>query len=143
MTARPLQLITSGQRRVADVRLAAELEIDPPRRIRCWIALHKRQLQQTGGYLHFTVSDRVKEYFLNSDQALLCLMQANTRKAADLRIDLVEMLCDRKRPAQLLALWQKVWPLRTADMSTAAAIRHSIAGPLPTRSRRSRRASHD
>ena len=109
MTARPLQLITSGQRRVADVRLAAELEIDPPRRIRCWIALHKRQLQQTGGYLHFTVSDRVKEYFLNSDQALLCLMQANTRKAADLRIDLVEMLCDRKRPAQLLALWQKLF----------------------------------
>ena len=71
MTARPLQLITSGQRRVADVRLAAELEIDPPRKIRCWIALHKRQLQQTGGYLHFTVSDRVKEYFLNSDQAIL------------------------------------------------------------------------
>jgi hypothetical protein len=109
MSAQPLQLIACGQRRVADVRLAAELGIDTPRRIRCWIALHKRQLQQAGGDLHFIVTDRVKEYLLNSDQALLCLMQANTRKAADLRIELVEMLCDRKRPAQLLALWEKLF----------------------------------
>ena len=59
--------------------------------------------------LHFIVTDGVKEYFLNSDQALLCLMQANTRKAADLRVDLVEMMCDRKRPAHLLSLWQKLF----------------------------------
>jgi hypothetical protein len=111
MTATTFKLVHSGNRRVQDIRLADALGLENPRRIRCWIALHKRRLEYAGE-LFFTrgTQDRgPKQYFLTSDQALLCVMGVNTPIATDLHTELINMWCDRERPTKLLKLWAELF----------------------------------
>jgi hypothetical protein len=71
-----LQLVWSGDKRIRDVRLAAALGFEHPKRIRCWIALNKAYLRTQGDLV--TDTNEPKAYLLNEHQALLAIMQAKT-----------------------------------------------------------------
>jgi hypothetical protein len=104
MMANP-QLIWSGEKRIRDIRLAAALGFEQPKRIRCWIALRKDSLLTQGDLVRDI--DDPKTYLLNKNQALLVIMQAKTPTAMELRVELVRMMCDGKRPNKTIALLEK------------------------------------
>jgi hypothetical protein len=101
-----LRLIWSGEKRILDIRLAAALGFEQPKRIRCWIALCKADLRTQGDLVN-DVNDP-KACLLNEHQALLAIMQANTPIAIALRVELVEMICNGNRPNKTIAFLKQL-----------------------------------
>jgi hypothetical protein len=101
-----LQLVWSGDKQIRDVRLTTALGFEHPKRIRCWIALHKAYLRTQGDLV--TDTNEPKAYLLNEHQALLAIMQAKTPTAMALRVELVRMICDGIRPSRTIALLRQL-----------------------------------